>query len=299
MLEDAFSIYLKYERNYSPLTVDRYADDLRLFHSFFKSQHPEMEWQTVTSEAVRQWMMSMMEKGGKATSVNRRLSSLRTFFKFLLRKEYITEDPTLKIVGPKKEKYLPSFVKESDMNRLLDSTEFGSGFKASRDRLILLMFYLTGMRRAELCGLKVGDFDSGRQVLRVTGKGDKTREIPVPDRICKELLLYLKRLKEETGADADGWFFVTDKGKQLYPAFVNNVVSRALAGEEGFSGKKSPHVLRHSLATHLLNNGADINSIKEVLGHASLAATQVYTHNSFEQLKQTYLTAHPRAKKRR
>ena len=214
MLEDAFSIYLKYERNYSPLTVDRYADDLRLFHSFFKSQHPEMEWQTVTSETVRQWMMSMMEKGGKATSVNRRLSSLRTFFKFLLRKEYITEDPTLKIVGPKKEKYLPSFVKESDMNRLLDSTEFGSGFKASRDRLILLMFYLTGMRRAELIGLDVRDVDLSASQIKVTGKRNKQRLIPfateLKDAICK----YLQD-RDSMFPEAPEAFFLDDKGKRI------------------------------------------------------------------------------------
>ena len=172
-------------------------------------------------------------------------------------------------------------------------------FARLRERMIILTLYATGMRRAELCGLKVSDFDRDRKVIRVTGKGDKTREIPVPDRICQELLLYLKRREEEFAGGADGWFFVTDSGKQLYPQFVNNLVRKALEGEEGFSGKKSPHVLRHSLATHLLNNGADINSIKEVLGHANLAATQVYTHNSFEQLKSTYLTAHPRAKKRR
>ena len=223
MLEDAFSIYLKYERNYSPLTVDRYADDLRLFHSFFKSQHPEMEWQTVTSEAVRQWMMSMMEKGGKATSVNRRLSSLRTFFKFLLRKEYITEDPTLKIVGPKKEKYLPSFVKESDMNRLLDSTEFGSGFKASRDRLILLMFYLTGMRRAELIGLDVRDVDLSASQIKVTGKRNKQRLIPFATELKDTIRKYLQD-RDSMFPEAPEAFFLDDKGKRITEYAVGNIV---------------------------------------------------------------------------
>ena len=293
MLEDAFSIYLKYERNYSPLTVDRYADDLRLFHSFFKSQHPEMEWQTVTSEAVRQWMMSMMEKGGKATSVNRRLSSLRTFFKFLLRKEYITEDPTLKIVGPKKEKYLPSFVKESDMNRLLDSTEFGSGFKASRDRLILLMFYLTGMRRAELIGLDVRDVDLSTSQIKVTGKRNKQRLIPfateLKDAICK----YLQD-RDSMFPEAPEAFFLDDKGKRITEYAVGNIVKIYLSQVVTLK-KRTPHVLRHTFATAMLNNDAELEAVKQLLGHESLATTEIYTHTSFEELKKVYKQAHPRA----
>lgn len=293
MLEDAFSIYLKYERNYSPLTVDRYADDLRLFHSFFKSQHPEMEWQTVTSEAVRQWMMSMMEKGGKATSVNRRLSSLRTFFKFLLRKEYITEDPTLKIVGPKKEKYLPSFVKESDMNRLLDSTEFGSGFKASRDRLILLMFYLTGMRRAELIGLDVRDVDLSASQIKVTGKRNKQRLIPFAAELKDAIRKYLQD-RDSMFPEAPEAFFLDDKGKRITEYAVGNIVKIYLSQVVTLK-KRTPHVLRHTFATAMLNNDAELEAVKQLLGHESLATTEVYTHTSFEELKKVYKQAHPRA----
>ena len=293
MLEDAFSIYLKYERNYSPLTVDRYADDLRLFHSFFKSQHPEMEWQTVTSEAVRQWMMSMMEKGGKATSVNRRLSSLRTFFKFLLRKEYITEDPTLKIVGPKKEKYLPSFVKESDMNRLLDSTEFGSGFKASRDRLILLMFYLTGMRRAELIGLDVRDVDLSASQIKVTGKRNKQRLIPFATELTDAIRKYLQD-RDSMFPEAPEAFFLDDKGKRITEYAVGNIVKIYLSQVVTLK-KRTPHVLRHTFATAMLNNDAELEAVKQLLGHESLATTEIYTHTSFEELKKVYKQAHPRA----
>ena len=293
MLEDAFSIYLKYERNYSPLTVDRYADDLRLFHSFFKSQHPEMEWQTVTSEAVRQWMMSMMEKGGKATSVNRRLSSLRTFFKFLLRKEYITEDPTLKIVGPKKEKYLPSFVKESDMNRLLDSTEFGSGFKASRDRLILLMFYLTGMRRAELIGLDVRDVDLSASQIKVTGKRNKQRLIPFATELKDAIRKYLQG-RDSMFPEAPEAFFLDDKGKRITEYAVGNIVKIYLSQVVTLK-KRTPHVLRHTFATAMLNNDAELEAVKQLLGHESLATTEIYTHTSFEELKKVYKQAHPRA----
>ncbi|MCF0172195.1 MAG: tyrosine-type recombinase/integrase [Bacteroidales bacterium] len=163
--------------------------------------------------------------------------------------------------------------------------------------MIILLLYVTGMRRSELCALKIRDFDPGRKVIRVIGKGDKEREIPVPDRICRELSLYLNKMNDEGVENPSGYFFLTDSRKPLYPAFVNNLVRREFSGRDGFSARKSPHVLRHSLATHLLNAGADLSSIKEILGHSSLAATQVYTHNSFEKLKSTYLTAHPRAKK--
>ncbi|MBO4597396.1 MAG: tyrosine recombinase XerC [Bacteroidaceae bacterium] len=293
MLEDAFSIYLKYERNYSPLTVDRYADDLRLFHSFFKSRHPEMDWQNVTSETVRQWMMSMMEKGSKATSVNRRLSSLRSFFKFLLRKEYITEDPTLKIVGPKKEKYLPSFVKESDMNRLLDSTEFGSGFKASRDRLILLMFYLTGMRRAELIGLDVRDVDLSTSQIKVTGKRNKQRLIPFSAELKDAIHNYLQD-RDNMFPDAPEAFYLDDKGKRITEYAVGNIVKKYLSQVVTLK-KRTPHVLRHTFATAMLNNDAELEAVKQLLGHESLATTEIYTHTSFEELKKVYKQAHPRA----
>ena len=167
-----------------------------------------------------------------------------------------------------------------------------------RNGVMMLVLYATGMRRSEIVGLRRSDFDPGRKVFTVLGKGDKMREIPVPASVCQEILLYLERIRKEfPDVPVDGRFFLTDAGQPIYPELVNETVHEELDGVEGFTGRKSPHVLRHSLATHLLNRGADLNSIKEILGHSSLAATQVYTHNSFEQLKNTYLTAHPRAKK--
>ena len=306
--------YISVQRRYSPRTVELYRSAIDAFCQFACPEAGAFLADAQLKEAlkpalIRGFIAKGLEDGLKARTMNLRLSALSSFCNWLVRTGFLESNPVKKVYRPREDRPLPQFYTQPSMEALFEKEEERAGEDAAasqdgkepfgelRERMIILTLYATGMRRSELCNLKVGDFDSSRQVMRVTGKGDKTREIPVPDRICKELLLYLKRLGEEFGAD--GWFFVTDKGQKLYPAFVNNLVSKALAGQEGFSGKKSPHVLRHSLATHLLNNGADINSIKEVLGHSSLAATQVYTHNSFEQLKQTYLTAHPRAKKRK
>ena len=315
-MKEKFIEYITVQRRYSSRTAELYRSAIDEFCAFV---FPELDLplpdarlkEALTPTMIRGFIAEGLENGLSARTMNLRLSALSSFCNWLVRNGFLDSNPVKKVYRPKEDRPLPQFYTQPSMEALLEKEEEQAAEEAEaskdgkepfadlRTRMIILTLYATGMRRAELCNLKVGDFDSGRQVIRVTGKGDKTREIPVPDRICKELLLYLRRLKEEMGFGYSGWFFVTDKGGQLYPAFVNKVVKTALDGQEGFSGKKSPHVLRHTLATHLLNNGADINSIKEVLGHASLAATQVYTHNSFEQLKQTYLTAHPRAKKRR
>ncbi|MBO4557741.1 MAG: tyrosine-type recombinase/integrase [Bacteroidales bacterium] len=315
-MEDKFIEYIRSQRRYSPRTADLYRSAIGEFCAFAcpEADGPladERLKEVLTPQLVRGFIAQGLEDGLSARTMNLKLSALSSFCNWLVRSGFLASNPVRKVYRPKEDRPLPQFYTQPSMEALLAasaaqgaeaavaSEDGKEPFAHLRDRMIILTLYSTGMRRAELCGLKVSDFDSGRQVLRVTGKGDKTREIPVPDRICKELLLYLQRLNEFCQGASAIWFFVTDKGNKLYPAFVNNVVGKALAGQQGFTGKKSPHVLRHTLATHLLNNGADINSIKEVLGHASLAATQVYTHNSFEQLKQTYLTAHPRAKKRR
>jgi integrase/recombinase XerC len=213
----------------------------------------------------------------------------------------LESNPVRKVPRPKQDKKLPQFYTEKAIDNYFDESrrrveEEPDDFRLLRNRMIMLVLYATGMRRAELCGLNIADFDAGRQLFRVLGKGDKLREIPVPALICQEISLYLEKLREMYPDNPEGKFFLTDRGAPLYLAFVDNLVRNELSGVEGFTGKKSPHVLRHSLATHLLNRGADLTSIKEILGHSSLAATQVYTHNSFEQLKKTYLTAHPRAK---
>ena len=306
--------YIRVQRRYSPRTVDLYRSAIEGFYAF---ACPDIQAEPAGGQLkeilkpvlIRGYIARGLEAGLSPRTMNLHLSALSSFCNWLVRTGFLSSNPVRKVYRPKEDRPLPQFYTQPGMEAFFERGEERAAEEASasedgkepfgqlRARMIILVLYSTGMRRAELCNLRVSDFDRARRVFRVTGKGDKTREIPLPDRICRELLLYLERLEEEAGGG--GWFFVTDKGKQLYPQFVNNVVKKALALEEGFTGKKSPHVLRHSLATHLLNNGADINSIKEVLGHSSLAATQVYTHNSFEQLKSTYLTAHPRAKKRK
>lgn len=298
-----FSDYLKYERRYSPRTVKLYEDAVSEFCDYVGGESVE----NLTTQSVRSFVAASLDRGLDARTVNMRLSALSTYCNFLLREGLLSGNPVLKVPRPKCRQSLPVFYTENSMERYFDmsaqrleasAAENGGkpDFRLLRDRTIMLVLYGTGIRRAELCSLKESDFDSSRGVIRVVGKGDKPREIPVPHLICQELLLYLKRNREENPSNPEGWFFLTNSGRPLYLAFADNLVKKELSGLEGFTGRKSPHVLRHSLATHLLNRGADLNSIKEILGHSSLAATQIYTHNSFEQLRQSYITAHPRAK---
>ena len=315
-MKEKFLDYLRVQRRYSLRTAELYRSAIDAFYAFAIPGGPQPQTESQMKEIlkpqlIRGFIAEGLEEGLSPRTMNLRLSALSSFCSWLVRGGVLDSNPVKKVYRPREDHPLPQFYTQPSMETLLEQEEELSVAEAAaspdgrepmgelRERMIILLLYSTGMRRAELCSLKVSDFDRDRQVFRVTGKGDKTREIPVPDRICEEIVLYLKRMSEEAGQGSQDWFFVTDKGSRLYPAFVNNVVKKVLSGKDGFSGKKSPHVLRHTLATHLLNNGADINSIKEVLGHASLAATQVYTHNSFEQLKNIYLTAHPRAKKRK
>lgn len=300
---DDFLSYVKNQKRYSSRTSILYEDSVMEFYDFIFSGAepvPEELLSVLTPVNVRGFIAQGLEKGLSPRTMNLKLSALSSYCTFLVKREIITSNPVKKVFRPKEGKKLPEFYTERAIDNYFDFSlqkiEEGAPFGKLRDRMIILILYATGMRRAELCGLKIADFDGGREVFRVTGKGDKLREIPVPSLICQEITVYLKRNREEFPDNVQGWFFLTDKGNQLYLAFVNNVVKRELSQVEGFTGRKSPHLLRHSLATHLLNRGADLNSIKEILGHSSIAATQIYTHNSFEQLKNTYLTAHPRAK---
>ncbi len=299
MLKENFIRYLEVERRFSPRTVRLYEEAVTAFYAFL--EEPAATPELMTTQNVRSYVAYGLDTGHSARTMNLQLSALSTWAQWLLRQGLLESNPVRKVPRPKQEKRLPQFYSEKAVNNYFDESrrrveENPDDFRLLRNRMILLVLYATGMRRAELCGLRISDFDSGRQLFRVLGKGDKLREIPVPALICQEILLYLEKLGEAYPDNPQQMFFLTDKGAPLYLAFVDNVVRRELSGVEGFTGKKSPHVLRHSLATHLLNRGADLSSIKEILGHSSLAATQVYTHNSFEQLKKTYLTAHPRAK---
>ncbi|MBQ7222259.1 MAG: tyrosine-type recombinase/integrase [Bacteroidales bacterium] len=302
---ESFLDFIRNQKRYSERTVALYADAIEDFYAFV---FPEKSG-TLSNEdlldalkpnLIRNYTAASIENGTGARTMNLKLSALSSYCNYLLKNNYLESNPVRKVYRPKQDHKLPEFYTEKSMTNYFDlrkeDFEGEEPFEHLRRRMIIMILYSTGMRRSELCNLKVQNFDRSRRTFRIVGKGDKEREIPVPSLICEYILLYLKRAQDEFGGPPE-WFFFTDKGRQLYLGYVNQVVKEELSGIEGFTGKKSPHLLRHSLATHLLNNGADLNSIKEILGHSSLAATQVYTHNSFEQLKKTYLTAHPRAKK--
>ncbi len=293
MLKESFLEYLSLERNYSSKTVRSYEIDLTQFESYFRGVDECLGYTDVDADLIRGWVLSLMEEGYTATSVNRKLSSLRSFYHFLLRKQQITADPTAKVVGPKKKRPLPVFVKESDMDCLLDKTDFGEGFEGMRDRMMLEMFYATGIRLSELIGLNDADVDFSARVMKVTGKRSKQRLIPFGKELEMDMRAYLSVRDESCGRTCPA-FFVRKNGERLYPELVYRVVKRNLSKVVTLR-KKSPHVLRHSFATSMLNHQAELEAVKELLGHESLMTTQVYTHTTFEELKKVYEQAHPRA----
>ena len=293
MLKESFLRYLRYEKNCSGNTVTGYGTDLDKFEEYFKGVDESLDFTTVDADVIRGWVVSLMDDGYTATSVNRKLSSLRSFYRYLLRKKEIASDPVRKVQGPKKKKPLPVFVKEKDMNRLLDETDFGEGFEAVRDRVIMEMFYVTGVRLSELIGLKDGDVDFSAGLIKVTGKRNKQRLVPFGEELREDVCAYLSARDEAVSGSCEA-LFVRKNGKALYPGMVYLLVKRNLAKVVTLK-KKSPHVLRHSFATSMLNNQAELESVKELLGHESLTTTEVYTHTTFEELKKVYEQAHPRA----
>lgn len=290
---EAFLEYLLLERNYSEKTIVSYGTDLREFEGYFKKKDAELDFTTVDASIVRDWVMQLMDDGRAETSVNRKLSSLRSFYRFLLRKKVITVDPMQKVIGPKKKKPLPSFVREKDMNRLLDELSFGEGFEGCRDRMILEVFYTTGMRLSELIGLNDVDVDLSAKLIKVTGKRNKQRLIPFGNELAEDLLIYIKVRNETLMGSADA-FFVRKDGKRMYPMQIYRLVKRNLSRVVTLK-KRSPHVLRHTFATAMLNDNAELRAVQELLGHESLTTTEVYTHTTFEELKKVYELAHPRA----
>ena len=293
MLIKDFLDYLRLERNYSERTIVAYEADLREFEEYFKKTDAELDFRSVHSDNVRNWMVSLMDEGRTETSVNRKLSSLRSFYRFLLRRKEITVNPMLKVIGPKKKKPLPSFVREKDMDRLLDEVPFGGGFEGCRDRTILEMFYATGMRLSELIGLNDADVDFSAKLIKVTGKRNKQRLIPFGNELAEDLRLYINVRNEAMPQEAEALFVLKD-GKRMYPMAVYRVVKRNLS-RVVLLKKRSPHVLRHTFATAMLNDSAELRSVKELLGHESLVTTEIYTHATFEELKKVYEQAHPRA----
>lgn len=293
LLTDSFLDYLRYERNYSDDTVKAYGEDIRQFQEFGGEDVGLQSPPEVVVDVVREWMIHLMNLGYATTSVNRKLSSLRSYYKYLLRKGEVKVDPLRKITGPKNKKNLPVFVKESEMNRLLDDEDFGEGFEGCRDHLVIAMFYATGMRLSELIGLDDGDVDFAASVIKVTGKRNKQRLIPFGEELRAEMEAYVKQ-RDESVPVRSGAFFVRKTGERLYPNIVRKIVTRNLSKVVTVK-KRSPHVLRHTFATSMLNHDAELGAIKELLGHESLATTEIYTHTTFEELKKVYNQAHPRA----
>lgn len=293
MLKESFLKYLLLERNYSKQTVACYGTDIAVFEEYFKSVDETLDFTNVDGDLVRSWVLKLMENGYESASVNRKLSSLRAFYRYLLRKGEVTADPTLKVIGPKRKKPLPVFVKEADMNRLLDSTDLGSGFKGVRDRMILEMFYETGMRVSELIGLADADVDFFASTIKVTGKRNKQRLIPFGEELKEDMRNYLS-VRDKHCAEGCEAFFVQESGRKMTRAAVYVLVRRNLSKVVTLK-KRSPHVLRHSFATSMLNNHAGLEAVKELLGHESLKTTEIYTHTTFEELKKVYEQAHPRA----
>lgn len=293
MLKESFLSFLRFERNYSGKTVRSYGIDLEKFEEYLKGVDEELDFTGVDADLVRGWVLRLMEQGYATTSVNRKLSSLRSFYQYLLRKRVIEKDPMATVKGPKNKKPLPVFVRDEEMSRLLDEQEWKTGLEGLRNRLIVEMFYVTGMRLSELINLKDGDVDFSAQVMKVTGKRNKQRLIPFGEELKEDMNAYLDLRDKEISGSPEA-FFVRKDGKSLYPRMVYLLVRQSLSKVVTLK-KKSPHVLRHTFATSMLNNGAELSAVKELLGHESLTTTEVYTHTTFEELKKVYKQAHPRA----
>lgn len=289
MLKNKFIKYLSAEKRFSEHTITSYSTDLDQFSIFLSEEYQiSNEVAEISFQIVRSWIASLLEKGVTPRSVNRKISTLKTYFKFLIRENVILESPMLKIVAPKSKKRLPVFIEENQIENLLNEVEFDEGFIGERDKLIIELFYVTGIRLSELIDIKIFDINFSNSLIKVLGKRNKERLIPLSINIVNELQTFVKK------HNLNNYLFTNLGGTKVYTKLVYRVVKKYI-GKISSVNKKSPHILRHTFATHMLNNGADINAIKELLGHANLSATQVYTHNTIEKLKTVYKQAHPRA----
>jgi integrase/recombinase XerC len=293
---EVFFDYITYEKRYSRNTVTAYQRDLEQFSDFLEKNIGLASPLEAGHLHIRSWIVHLVEQGLTARSVHRKMASLSTFYKYMLRQAFVQHDPTAKVILPKMAKRLPSFVDERSMERLLDELDVGEGFKNLRDKTILEVLYGAGLRRSELISLKLADIDFSRRVLKINGKGGKQRIVPFGSTLAECLLSYLAEREAAFPGTTETALLLTDSGAPLYPKFVYTVVHRALSLVSTVE-RRSPHTLRHSFATHLANRGAELNAVKTLLGHASLASTQVYTHNTIDKLQQVYEQAHPRAKK--
>ena len=289
-----FLQYLQYEKNYSSHTVLSYRTDLYQFCDFLVIKPQEINTLNVNSQQIQQWTLLLISTKISARSLSRKISTLKSFWKFLLVRGLATQDPTLKIILPKTKKPIPAFFKEKEMDSALDNKSNPNDFETTRDLLIISIFYQTGIRLAELISIEDKDIDLINGNLRVTGKRNKQRIIPISNSLCKEISEYIE-LRNNKLEILSVNLFLRENGQKLYPKLIYNIVHNTMS-EVSSLHKRSPHVLRHTFATSILNGGADINAVKDLLGHSSLAATQVYTHTSFEELNNIYKHAHPRAK---
>ncbi|MCX6280789.1 MAG: tyrosine-type recombinase/integrase [Bacteroidetes bacterium] len=291
-MKERFLAYIQYEKRYSPHTVTAYRTDLDQFFAFISAQYQISDISGVDHYMIRSWLVSLLEQGDSARSVNRKLTSLKSFYRFLLKEKGVDVNPMRRIISPKTSKRLPEFVEAGKMEALLEEMASVEGFPGLRNRIIVEMFYNTGIRLSELLNLKEVDVDFHSDTIKVLGKRNKERLIPFTNKFAALLKDYIGEKEKVFGKVPE--LFLTDSGRKMYPKGVYLIIKKYLSGVTTLA-QKSPHVLRHTFATHLLNNGAELNAVKELLGHANLAATQVYTHNTIEKLKEIYKQAHPRA----
>lgn len=293
MYKDDFLHYLASEKNYSPATVSTYATALNGLENFVRNQGRTLDWSAIQEGDIREWMVDQINRGSASTAVNLRLSALRSFYRYMLQFEYAKHDPTAKIIGPKQKKRLPYYIKEKELDTLFDDVQYPDDFFGHQDRLILLTFYSTGIRLAELVALDIADVNLGDGNLKVTGKRSKQRIVPFGKELKEAITKHIEEAKEnfqKTG----GALFLSKKGERIERFKVEQIV-RLYLGKVTLQKKRSPHALRHSFATAMLNHGAEIEVVKELLGHESIATTEIYTHTTFEELKKNYINAHPRA----
>lgn len=296
MMHARFLQYLQYEKRFSEHTLLAYSKDTEQFFTYLKDLYSITSASEVRHFHIRSWVIHLLEQNMTARSIRRKLSTLKTYFRFMRKHGHVQENPMQKVVIPKIGKRLPVYVQESELAQLFETITFTDDFSGQRDQLLLELLYATGMRRSELINLKIEDIDPSRGVLRVLGKGNKERLIPFGERIKQQVRQYINFRNHTFPNTKTTHLLLTDKGTPMYPKLVYNIVNRYLSFVTTVE-QRSPHVLRHSFATHLSDRGADLNAIKALLGHSNLAATQVYTHNSIEKLRQVYQQAHPKAKK--
>lgn len=290
----SFINYIAFEKRYSKHTITSYTNDLTQFSLFLTEEYDGNDLRNGNYAQIRHWIIDLIEKGLDPKSINRKIATLKSYYKFELREGNIKKNPTLKIQSPKTQKKLPVFIEEKNMDDLLDCFEFDHDFKGLRDKLVIELLYGTGIRLAELIELQHKDVSIFDKTIKVLGKGNKERIIPVNANLLETIKLYLQEKENQNFRNKIMQLIVKNDGDKVYPTFIYRMVKKYL-GAVTTSEKKSPHVLRHTFATHLLNKGADLNAVKDLLGHTSLAATQVYTHNSIEKLKEVFKQAHPKA----